>query len=94
MILATPPQGYGACCAAIRDIDQSKAVRSIRTPTLIVAGADDPATPPKSCATCTAHPGLPLRRDSQAAHLLNIEQAGRFNRTLTASSPHNHGTER
>jgi pimeloyl-ACP methyl ester carboxylesterase len=85
MILATSPQGYGACCAAIRDMDQSEAIRSIRTPTLIVAGADDPATTVEVMRGLHERiPGSRFVEIPQAAHLLNIEQAERFNRTLTS----------
>jgi 3-oxoadipate enol-lactonase len=84
MILATPPQGYGGCCAAIRDMDQLEGIRSIRTPTLIVAGADDPATPVEVMRALHERiPGSRFVEIPQAAHLLNIEQAERFNRTLT-----------
>jgi 3-oxoadipate enol-lactonase len=85
MILATSPQGYGACCAAIRDMDQSEAIRSIRMPTLIVAGADDPATTVEVMRGLHERiPGSRFVEIPQAAHLLNIEQAERFNRTLTS----------
>jgi 3-oxoadipate enol-lactonase len=84
MILATPPHGYGGCCAAIRDMDQRETVRTIRTPTLIVAGADDPATPAPVMRELHGRiPGSRFVEIPQAAHLLNIEQAERFNRTLT-----------
>jgi 3-oxoadipate enol-lactonase len=84
MILATPAQGYGACCAAIRDMDQGEAIRAIRTPTLIVAGTDDPATTIDMMRDLHERiPGSRLVEIPQAAHLLNIEQAERFNRTLT-----------
>jgi 3-oxoadipate enol-lactonase len=83
MILATPPQGYGACCAAIRDMDQREAVRTIRTPTLIVAGADDPATTVEVMRALHERiPDSQLVEIPQAAHLLNIEQAERFNKAL------------
>jgi 3-oxoadipate enol-lactonase len=85
MILATSPQGYGACCAAIRDMDQSEAIRAIRTPTLIVAGADDPATTIDVMRDLHERiPGARFVEIAPAAHLLNIEQADRFNRTLTS----------
>jgi 3-oxoadipate enol-lactonase len=85
MILATSPQGYGACCAAIRDMDQSEAIRAIRTPTLVVAGADDPATTIDVMRDLHERiPGARFVEIAQAAHLLNIEQADRFNRTLTS----------
>jgi 3-oxoadipate enol-lactonase len=85
MILATSPQGYGACCAAIRDMDQTEAVRAIRTPTLIVAGADDPATTIDVMRGLHERvPGSRFVEIPQAAHLLNIEQAERFNRMFTS----------
>jgi 3-oxoadipate enol-lactonase len=79
MLLATPPDGYAACCAAIRDMDQGEAIRAIRRPTLVVVGAHDPATPPD-------HGGLIAKRIARAelvslaaAHLSNIEAAAAFN---------------
>jgi 3-oxoadipate enol-lactonase len=42
----TPLDGYVACCAAIRDMDQRQAIRSVITPTLVLVGAHDPATTP------------------------------------------------
>ena len=44
MIEASPPDGYTACCAAIRDMDQRENISSIRVPTLVVSGAKDPVT--------------------------------------------------
>ena len=46
MILATPDAGYAACCEAIAAMDQLDTIRSITAPTLVIAAADDPATPP------------------------------------------------
>lgn len=83
MILSTPPQGYGACCAAIRDMDLRETARTIRTPTLMVAGADDPATTVEVMRALHERiPGARLVEIPQAAHLLNIEQAERFNEIL------------
>ncbi len=45
-IVATPVDGYVACCEAIRDMDQRESIRSIATPTLVIVGANDPATTP------------------------------------------------
>ncbi len=43
----TDPVGYAGCCAAIAGLDQRPALAAIRAPTLIIAGADDLATPPE-----------------------------------------------
>lgn len=45
MVAATPATGYAACCEAIERMDLVPELGSIRAPTLVVAGTDDPATP-------------------------------------------------
>ncbi len=45
ILLGTNPVGYAGCCAAIRDMDQTALLASIRTPTLIVVGDRDVSTP-------------------------------------------------
>jgi 3-oxoadipate enol-lactonase len=83
MILDTPAKGYAACCAAIRDMDLCGMLGRIRVPTLVVAGEDDPATPPE--VVREVHERISGSRFvvvPHAAHLLNIEQAETFDRTL------------
>ncbi len=46
MLRDTPREGYAACCAAIGDFDVRNRLGGIGTPTLVIAGAQDPATPP------------------------------------------------
>ncbi|MGF1563586.1 MAG: 3-oxoadipate enol-lactonase [Geminicoccaceae bacterium] len=46
MLVRTPLDGYRRTCAAIRDTDLSEPTRSLRLPTLCIAGAEDQATPP------------------------------------------------
>lgn len=79
MIRATPPAGYAACCAAIRDMDQREAIRRISAPTLVVAGAHDPATPPDRSELIAAAIDGARMVTLEAAHLSNIEASGRFN---------------
>lgn len=74
-ISATPAEGYAGCCEAIAGMDLRPDLASIVAPTLAIAGADDPATPP---------PHLQLIADSvrdgrclvvpNSAHLANDEQ--------------------
>ncbi len=40
------PAGYAGCCEAIGAMDQRGSLRSITAPTLVIAGAEDPAPPP------------------------------------------------
>jgi 3-oxoadipate enol-lactonase len=77
MIAATPPDGYAASCAAIEHMDLEDAVAGIVAPTLVIAGADDPATPPDHGARIAGRiPGARMAVIPQAAHLANIEQSG------------------
>jgi len=46
MLESAPPEGYVACCAALRDADLRSEIEAIRAPTLVITGSEDPATPP------------------------------------------------
>lgn len=81
-LLATAPGGYAACCAAIRDMDLRPVVHLIDRPTLVIAGSQDPATPPDHAqAIATAIAGARLA-SLEAAHLSNIEQPAAFTAAL------------
>ena len=43
---ATPAEGYASCCEVIAGMDLRDDLAGITAPTLAIAGADDPATPP------------------------------------------------
>ena len=45
-IAATDPEGYAGCCEAIAGYDVRGDLPGVTAPTLIVAGAQDPSTPP------------------------------------------------
>jgi 3-oxoadipate enol-lactonase len=82
-ILATPVDGFCACCAAIRDMDLRGALGAISAPTLITVGEHDQGTPVS--AAQFIHENIAnsqLTIVSDAAHMLNVEQAALFNRTL------------
>ena len=76
---ATAPEGYAACCAAIRDMDMRAILPLISAPTLVIAGLQDPATPPEHAALLARSiPGSRLV-SLEAAHLANVEQPDAFN---------------
>jgi 3-oxoadipate enol-lactonase len=78
MLEASPPAGYAACCAAIRDIDLRDAVREIRVPTLVIGGSKDPVTSMADAQYLIERiPGSVLA-ELNAAHLSNVEQATAF----------------
>jgi 3-oxoadipate enol-lactonase len=76
MIVASPDDGYAACCDAIRTLDLRDDLPAIRARTLVVAGADDLATPPEHGRAIAGRiPDARLEILSSAAHLANVEQA-------------------
>ncbi len=90
LIVRTPVNGYAGCCAAIPKINVTSRLKEIRTPTLVICGNDDPATPPAMAREIQENiPGAKLALIPQAAHLANIEQPEAFNRALAdfLSSP-------
>jgi 3-oxoadipate enol-lactonase/4-carboxymuconolactone decarboxylase len=85
MVAATPAEGYASCCTAIEQMDLLPDLPRITAPTLALAGAEDPATPPEHLATIAGTvPGARLQVLPQAAHLANVEQAAAVNAALLA----------
>jgi 3-oxoadipate enol-lactonase len=74
-IAATPAEGYASCCEAVAGMDLRADLARISAPTLAIAGADDPATPPTMLEAIAAdvQDGRLLVVPS-AAHLANVEQ--------------------
>jgi 3-oxoadipate enol-lactonase len=76
MVATTPAEGYAGCCEAIEVMDQEDALAQITAPTLVIAGADDPSTPPDHGARIAARiTGARMAVIPRAMHLANIEQA-------------------
>jgi len=82
-ILATPVTGYAGCCEAIRRLNYLDRLEGVKLPTLIMVGADDPATPVAASEAMHAQiKGSKLVVIPDAAHLSNIEQTQIFNDNL------------
>jgi pimeloyl-ACP methyl ester carboxylesterase len=73
VFLGTDPDGYVACCAALRDVDYTNLLGKIRVPTLVIGGASDPSTPWAEHGAILAR-DIPGARAVQlpAAHLSNL----------------------
>ena len=85
MLVSTSDEGYAACCGAIERMDLRPALPRVSAPTLVLVGREDPLTPPTHAEELTAAiRGARLEVLSQAAHLLNVEQAEAFNRLVLA----------
>jgi 3-oxoadipate enol-lactonase len=75
MLRSTPREGYAACCETIEAFDLRNRLGGITAPTLVIAGADDPATPPDTVRTIAdGIPGARFVVVPQASHLVSAEQ--------------------
>ena len=83
MLAATSPAGYAACCRAIGTMDLRADLGRIRAPTLVVAGAQDPSTPPEHGeAIAAAVAGARFELLDPSAHIAAIERADDVTRLL------------
>ncbi len=79
MLEEVNPNGYTACCAAVRDMDQRENLQNVKVPTLVLAGTHDPVTLPADGQFLAKHiPGANYV-EVKAAHLSNIEAQDDFN---------------
>jgi 3-oxoadipate enol-lactonase len=82
---AHPDEGYARCCSVLAGLDLRPDLGRIVAPTLVVSGAEDQALPPEhQHVIADGVPGARLLTLSPAAHLANIEQAGRVTDALIA----------
>ena len=82
-VASTPVEGYAACCQALGSWDFRAELGRVSTPTLAVAGAEDPATPPSDLELIAEGiPGARVLVIPDAAHLVNVEQSDAFDRAV------------
>lgn len=83
MLLATPPSGYAACAAALRDARAEPLRGRLRGPATVVVGELDQASPVSATeAIRDAIPGSSLTVIPGAAHIPNFEFAAEVNEAL------------
>ena len=79
MLVETPPEGYARCCEALGAWDARERISAISVPTLVIAGAEDPATPVEHSELLASRiPDARLLVLERAAHLANVERADEF----------------
>jgi 3-oxoadipate enol-lactonase/4-carboxymuconolactone decarboxylase len=80
VLAGTNPAGYTGCCAALRDVDNRGSLQQIRTPTLVIVGDRDVATPWEGHGEILAReiPGARALRLQAAAHLSNLDSPRSF----------------
>jgi 3-oxoadipate enol-lactonase len=84
MLEETNPEGYAACCAAVRDFDYREKLGGIRAPTLVISGTHDPVTPPADGQFLAKHIQSGQYAELNAAHLSNMEDRDRFSKEVSA----------
>jgi 3-oxoadipate enol-lactonase len=78
MLLNSPVEGYLACCEALSTLDQRALLPRIKAPTLVIAGAQDKATPVEAGESIRSRiPGATMTV-LDAAHISNVEQSAAF----------------
>ena len=78
MVESANPEGYAACCGALRDADLRESIGGTRASTLVVSGTHDLATPPSDGRFLAEKIRGARYVELDAAHLSNIEQAQGF----------------
>ena len=80
MFLATPAVGYAGCCDALAAYDVTERLGGLEVPTRVVAGAEDPGTPPQvGRSMAGAIPQADLVVIDGAAHIANLARPAEVN---------------
>jgi 3-oxoadipate enol-lactonase len=92
MLNGTDPEGYASCGEAIAGMDLRPALGSVKAPTLVISGEQDPAAPPwQGAITARGIPGSRLVVIRGTSHLAHYETPGpvtdAIDRHLAASVP-------
>jgi 3-carboxy-cis,cis-muconate cycloisomerase len=83
MIVDTPVDGYASCCEAVAAHDLGAGLATVRSPALVVAGAQDRAIPPSQGERIAAAiPGARFELLDPGSHLLSVERADAVNRLI------------
>ena len=83
MLLSTPAEGYAGACEALQAMDLRNDLSRIEKPTLVIAGADDQATPVQQSREIGRH----IRHSKLvvipgASHLANVVQPEAFTKHI------------
>jgi 3-oxoadipate enol-lactonase len=83
MLVSTDAEGYARCCDALALWDARPDLARVTMPTLVIAAAEDPSTPPdQGRAIADGVPGARFELIADAAHLAPVERPGEFNRLV------------
>jgi 3-oxoadipate enol-lactonase len=83
MFVATSPDVYIRYCQILREFDLRGRLGAVEAPTLAIAGAEDPTSPPDQVESLAAEiPDVRVVVIPHAAHLANVERPDEFNEAL------------
>jgi 3-oxoadipate enol-lactonase len=83
IIVGTSAPGFLGCAAAIQNFNFEDRLHTVKTPTLVVCGDEDPGTPPERNKFIAAKiPGGRYEEIAAARHLPNVERPEAFNRIM------------
>ncbi len=84
ILINTPDQGFAGCCAVLRDCDFRACLASIHTPTLVLCGSQDIATPPSDSEELVRIiPGAKIAF-VDGGHISAIEDPTGFNQAIAS----------
>jgi 3-oxoadipate enol-lactonase len=83
ILLASPAEGYAGACEALAAMDLRSGLSRINRPTLVIAGAEDQATPVPQSREIAGHiPHSKLVVIPGASHLANVVRSKEFTDTV------------
>jgi 3-oxoadipate enol-lactonase len=82
MFIATQVSGYIGCCQAIADMDFRASNSRITSPTLVIVGAKDAATPPSAGEIIAGQIKGAELISLDAAHISNVEQPEQYTKAV------------
>ncbi|HET6626636.1 MAG TPA: 3-oxoadipate enol-lactonase [Nocardioidaceae bacterium] len=83
MIATSNPAGYAACCDALAGFDVTSRLGEISAPTRVIAGAEDPVSPPSVARILVdAIPDADLVVLDDASHIANVQQPVAFDQAV------------
>lgn len=79
MIAGVDPEGYASCCEAIAGTDLTGRLASVTAPTRVIAGAEDPVSPPEVGQVLVDHlPDADLVVIEGASHIASVADPATF----------------
>jgi 3-oxoadipate enol-lactonase/4-carboxymuconolactone decarboxylase len=78
MVTSTDDEGYASCCEAIATMDLRPDLPRIQAPALVIAGAEDPVTPPATELALAQALGAGLVVLPGAGHVANLAATEEF----------------